>query len=364
MKSILIIEPPSPLGGVKTLIKKVCSALKMENLYVTSWAPTSLITPSFLLNYHLNDLLRYVRQINFYDVIMYFGSIVGLGHIIDNLRKVPVTVFISGHPIYEFSSALRDTALSIRTRTGALLNLSYNRLTYLTDIVDLWICHTLTVCEEIGVIEHGNYALLKQFVLPSEVNYYGRLVESAMNSTNAKNNKHVQVFSYLSYANLPGLKLDSLIRIFNHVRRLVTKDVRFIIEDPKARGVTRINDFICVVGRMPWDAFLNTLAVSDLYIETAIDEELRFTSLDAALLKVPIAKITAPAFFDRQDYTSDDIIVARSIREFVNLITEYINKIDYYKQYYSKNVYNFTINKRSWNTVKNHFMTALLSLMK
>ena len=363
MRTVLFVEPSFSLGGVRTLVKKMGSALKMENLRVISWRSTDLIAPSIVLNYHLNDALRHVKRKNFYDVIIYFGSIVGLGCIIDKLRNVPVVVFISGHPIYELNKAMHNTTIPIRTRMGSVVNLSFNKLAYLANIADIWVCHTLTVCEEIGITRHGNYVLLKQFILPSEIAYYNNLVKSGK-FIKSKDDERVQVFSYLSYADLPGLTLEMLVRIFNRVKKAATKPVRFIIEDPRRKGIAQVNDSIYVVGRMPWDTFLNTLATSDLYVETAIDEELRFTSLDAALLRVPIAKITASVFFDRQDYTEDEIIVAPSIQEFINVMTEYINSVDQLKPYYSRNIYNFVVNKRTWNAVKDHFMTALLSLIK
>jgi len=361
---VLIVEPPNPVGGVKTLIKKICSALKMENLRLISCESNNSITPSPILNHHLNDILRYLSRINFYDAILYFGSIVGLGHIFDRFRNVPVIVFISGHPIYEFINTIYKTTSPFKAKIGGLINLGYSKLTYLVNAADLWVCHTLTVCEEIGVIGHDNYVLLKQFVLPFEIAYYNGVMESMTDLIDAKSSKHVQVFSYLSYADLPGLKLEALIRIFNCVRKHVNRNIRFIIEDPKARGTIQVNDSICIIGRMPWGSFLNTLATSDLYVETTIDEELRLTSLDAALSGVPIAKITAPAFFNRQDYTEDEVITAQSVSEFINIMVEYVNKIDYYKPYYSRNVYNFVVNKRTWGVVKDHFMTTLLSLMK
>ncbi len=58
-------------------------------------------------------------------------------------------------------------------------------------------------------------------------------------------------------------------------------------------------------------------------------------TLDAMLLRVPVAKILHPRFYRRQDYTEDEI-----------LIVEYINNFDHCHEYFSRNVYEFIKRKR------------------
>jgi hypothetical protein len=362
MKSLLFITPSTALGGVKTLIKKMYIALKAEGFHIQFCTMKSFVNSLPLINDYMRDIFRFMKPCH-YDAVIYFGSIATPGSFIEKLRGVPIAVFISGHPIYELTNCIRDTTVNYRTRIGGLINLSHAKFTYFTNIADLWVCHTFTTCEEIKVNKYGNYVLLKQFVLPSEVKYFDETRSRIMEFAGSSNKPYIQVFSYLSYANLPGLKSEILIKLFNYIRKNISKPIRFIIEDPTLRGVIQINESIYIIGRMPWNQFLITLASSDLYVENTIDEELRLTSMDAALLKVPIAKIVAPVYFDRVDYTMNDVLIANSIREFKDLIIEYIHKVDYYKQLYSNNVYKFVANKRIWDSVKHSFINTLYSLI-
>jgi hypothetical protein len=227
-------------------------------------------------------------------------------------------------------------------------------------MADMWICHTLTACEEIGVADRGNYVLLKQFVLPHEVALYDRVYHWLKEERGEK--REVRIFAYLSYADLPGLKLWSLLKIFNRVRRRVKRRVTFVVEDPRIR-TTKLGDAIQITGRMPLPDFLRILGTSDLYIETSIDEELRLTALDAMLLRVPVAKILHPRFYGKQDYTEDEILIGTSVNKLVELIVEYVNNFDHYHEYFSRTVYEFMKRKRLWDVVKVDFVQTLDEMM-
>jgi hypothetical protein len=363
MRPLLFITPSTALGGVKTLIKKMYIALKAEGFHIQFCSIKIFVNSMPLINSYMRDIFRFMKS-SHYDAVIYFGSIATLGSFIEKLRGVPIVVFISGHPIYELTRSIRDTTIDYRAQIGGLINLSYAKFTYFANIADLWVCHTFTTCEEIDVNKYANYVLLKQFVLPSEVKYFDEVRSKIMEISEASNKPYVQVFSYLPYVNLPGLKSETLVKLFNHIRKKVSKPVRFIIEDPTLKGVIQVNESIYIIGRMSWNRYLTTLVSSDLYVETTIDEELRFTSMEAALLKVPITKIVAPVYSDRVDYTMNDILIANSIREFRDLIIEYINKVDYYKQLYSNNVYKFVVDKRIWDSVKYPFINAVYSLIE
>jgi len=110
---------------------------------------------------------------------------------------------------------------------------------------------------------------------------------------------------------------------------------------------------------MPKHLFLKTLASSDLYIERCIDEELGNTSIEAGLLGTPIAKITHSKYIPRQDYGEDTMILAKSVREFIDKLIEYINNMEYYREYYSKRMWNFITTKRVWDAVKHDLIRRL-----
>ena len=132
-----------------------------------------------------------------------------------------------------------------------------------------------------------------------------------------------------------------------------------MVEDPKIKRPIRLGNAVQIVGQMSLADFLRILGTSDLYIETSIDEELRLTSLDAMLLRAPVAKILHPAFYGREDYTENEILIAGSANKLVELITEYINNIEYYHEYFSRKVYELVNRKRLWDVVKGDLVRHL-----
>jgi len=358
-KLIATVEPSRPLGGVRTWIAKVVMALRLEGFSVARYVlDDSLLPGSTFFSMHISDLLRHLR-LRGHGVLLYFGSLHYLGYLLDKLKGVPVMVSVSGHPVYEFPKAVTNAG-TIHEKVGASLVWRYARLAYSLDMADMWICHTLTACEEIGVADRGNYVLLKQFVLPHEVALYDRVYHWLKEERGEK--REVRIFAYLSYADLPGLKLWSLLKIFNRVRRRVKRRVTFVVEDPRIR-TTKLGDAIQITGRMPLPDFLRILGTSDLYIETSIDEELRLTALDAMLLRVPVAKILHPRFYGKQDYTEDEILIGTSVNKLVELIVEYVNNFDHYHEYFSRTVYEFMKRKRLWDVVKVDFVQTLDEMM-
>ena len=355
-KLIATVEPLRPLGGVRTWIAKVVTALRLEGFSVVRYVLDDSLLPSGkFFSMHISDLLRHLR-LRGHGVLLYFGSLPYLGYLLDKLNGVPVMVSVSGHPEYEFSKVATNAG-TIHEKVGASLVWRYARLAYYLDMADMWICHTLTACEEIGVADRGNYVLLKQFVLPHEAAFYDRVYHWLKKERGEK--REVRIFAYLSYADLPGLKLWSLLGIFNRVRRRVKRRVTFVVEDPRIKRTTKLGDAIQITGRMPLLDLLRILGTSDLYIETSIDEELRLTTLDAMLLRVPVAKILHPRFYGRQDYTEDEILIGTSVDKLVGLIAEYINNFDNYHEHFSQAVYEFVKRKRLWDMVKVDFVKTL-----
>jgi hypothetical protein len=342
-------------GGVTTWVNKIMQALRIEGINYS----VSLINNFSLLSLYLQDLLRSIQQDN--SLVMYFGSIPSIGHLIDKLKGAYTITFISGHPICELLNVIKGGSYSLRTKIGASVLLSYLKIFLKTRTMNMWVCHTLTACEEIGV---DNFVLLKQFVLPSEIEIYSQLREKYNEECGRynKNNQVVTIFAYMSYADLPFLNIQHLRKIFNTIRkRVVSKPIRFIVEDPRIKQPVKLDSGFEVIGRMSKHKFYRTLASSDLFIEVTLDEELRLTSLDAGLLGVPISKITLSNFRDRRDFDESIIIDAPSVEQFIDNVVEYIKNIDYYKPEYSKKVREFIISKRSWEAVKHPFIDVIKS---
>lgn len=111
---------------------------------------------------------------------------------------------------------------------------------------------------------------------------------------------------------------------------------------------------------MPRREFLKLLASADLYIDNCIDEELRQVSLEAMAIGTPVAKLLHPRFWDRQDYKDEDVmILANSFSNFAEKLAEYINNYEHYYPYYSKHGREFILTKRTWDAVKEPFLTAI-----
>lgn len=356
-RKVYIVAPMITRGGVTTWINKVMQALRIENISYN----VSLINNSSLLGLHLEDLLRSIQQCN--SLVIYFGSIPSIGHLIDKMKGARIVTFVSGHPVYELLSVIKDNRYSLRTRIGASALLSHLKAFSRIHTVDMWVCHTLTACEEINV---DRFVLLKQFVLPSEIETFSKLREKYNeDSKYDKKNQTVTIFSYMSYADLPSLNIKHLRKIFNDIRkRVINKSVRFIVEDPRIKEPIKLDIGFEVIGRMSRHEFYRMLASSDLFIEITLDEELRLTSLDAGLLGIPISKITVNYFRDRRDFDESIIIDSPNIKRFIDDIVEYIKNIDYYKPEYSKKVREFIITKRSWNAVKHPFINIIKSYIK
>jgi hypothetical protein len=144
------------------------------------------------------------------------------------------------------------------------------------------------------------------------------------------------------------------------LRDLCKRKFEIIVVDPMKR--VKSTDFIRVINPMPRSKLLRLLSASDLYLEGNLDDELRNTSLEAGLLGVPVAKITCPAYMDRQDY-NEQLITATSIKELAVKIAKYVNDLEYYKPYYSHQIREFVIGKRQWNKVKGPLIKKLREIM-
>jgi len=365
-KKLLLIRPKGALGGVLTWSQKVAKALMHEGFDIKIYKCNDSVSPLIFSN--ASDLIRHIRgEPHDYNAVLYFGSLALIGSFIDKIIGKPIIVFVSGHPYYEYHKALvkKDPKLKV----GTAISLSQLKMMTLIDHVDLWVCHTRTVCDDELKLNNFNkrYAILRQFILNEEIEEYSEVLKGTQEIVTLSKNqgsKDVTISTYLSYADLPGLKREELLRIFKIINKRTQKRVKFTIIDPRLRKVELINDNIVVIGRLPRSTYLKALAISDLFVEITIDEELRLTALDAASLGVPIAKLIAPRFLGREDYSKDEVLISTNLREFISNIVEYINRIEYYKPLYSKGVYSFIIRKRKWDAVREPFISLLMVLLE
>jgi hypothetical protein len=332
------------MGGVRTTVSKLIKGLRLEGFHVS----TISLQHINLLAKLYSDMINLKKLRNF-DVIIYMGSIPWPSHVFVNDATL-IALFVHGFIRQELLNSIKQGGF--RVGLGATLLLSLWNISKLMSKIDLFICRCYTSSEVNGICE--NYVLLPEFVFLDEVKYYEKLAEEL------RENKHgsmkVRISTYTSYAESPRLlKTQRVEHIIKYVSRRTGKKIELLIVDPRRESKTvKLAENLTVryLRPMPREEFFKYVVNSDLFIELCIDEEIRNTSIEAALLGTPIAKLTHPKFMDRKDYGEDCLLQAYSFKELANKITEYVNNIEQYKLTYSKKFRNFIIKHRTWDIVK------------
>jgi hypothetical protein len=207
-----------------------------------------------------------------------------------------------------------------------------------------------------------NFIILPQFIFQEEVDNYNKLYKFLTKDSDLSYNE-VKILAYTSSA--PRLLQPyHIIRLIKGVsKKLSNRRVQLLIIDPRVEEEQKEFDnlkikFIKPIARYK---FLQLLAQADLYLESCIDEELRLTSIEAALLGTPIAKLTYPEYVKRQDY-KDEVLWASSLQKFVDTLGDYMWYLDYWKPYYAKRLRNFLITRRDWDSVKIPLVKYILDI--
>jgi glycosyltransferase involved in cell wall biosynthesis len=337
---ICIIAPPT-LGGVTTITQKLVAGLKKENIQV------DLILGKNISRY---SLLKYwtdsfkARGLDC-DATIFLGSVAPPS--IYFLQQ-PRIVFIHGFLVHEILSTFRSNT-PLRTKIGGFLNLSQFILQKFS--ADLFICHSATTCEFNNV---SRYVLLPQYILPEEI---------AEREPRQKELRQITVVAYASFVQSPRLlEPEYFLPIFKRAAVSAGRETEVVVVDPRRFSV-EVREFgplrVKFLPRQPKDKFLGLLGGADLFFEECVDEELRYSSIEAGLLGTPIAKLTHPRFWKRQDYGEDEIVLARSVKELTEKLAEYLRNIEHHREHYSKAVRNFVITKRHWDYVKQPLLNAL-----
>jgi len=364
VKSTCLIDTIGARGGVRTLITRLYKALYIEGLNpkIISLATGALGKKGlYILNYNVKDLIRALK--NYCDSVIIIGSFPRVGTILDKLKGKKVFLFISGHPIYESMSTLRNSELDNLTRVGALINISQLKLAISLNTINYYIAHTRNACREVNCPE-DRLIVLKQFLLREELNFYESVALHSRKLNRDRPRNVVLIGAYTSYASLPGLKLKELLSLYKILSRKIGHRYKpiFYIKDPQIDRPQIISENIIVIGKQQPLEHLKWLVSLDLYIETTIDAELRFTSLEALALGTPVIKLLHPRFYnDEIDYTSNQILLASSIRELIEIIVQYVDTIEHSKSFYSNNAKEYVKERRLWDHVKTELIKRLQS---
>jgi DNA-binding HxlR family transcriptional regulator len=198
---------------------------------------------------------------------------------------------------------------------------------------------------------------LPEFILSDEIKIFEEFIRK--HDEKHRNNHSysaVRLIAYTSYAESPRLlKSQHLEYLARLVSKRVNRRIELSVIDPRReRDIVRLGENLVIryIKPIPREEFYKLVINSDLFIELCVDEELRNTSIEVALLEIPVAKLTHPKYIDRQDYDEDDLIQEYSFKKLAERLVDYLNNIEHYKPYYAKKLKTFIIKHRTWDVVK------------
>lgn len=349
--NIAIVAPSYISAGVATVFHNLHKGLVNEGFHVDTIKLNGGNFPLLSTVYH--DVLK-ARHLMKYDLVLYLGSTPWPSHILARLSGIPIALFLHGYVYHELFHEMLYGA-GLRNKMGAAIIATMLKTAVSFNTIDLYICHSLTVCEANKISD--SFVLLPQWIFPEE------LKPPKTTSGYFLKNNAIRILTYGSYASSPRLlNTRHLIFLAQAVRRMVKRKFELIIVDPK--GYVSSFGPVKIIRPKPHQEFLSLLASADLYIERNIDEELRLVALEAMTLGTPVAKLTHPMYWNRQDYTEEDLIIARSFKSLAKKIAEYVNNLEHSYYYYSKHGKEFVLTKRTWDAVKKPLLGALKFVIK
>jgi hypothetical protein len=350
----IAVVMPHVGGGVKTITKKLVYGLRREGFNVTIFP---LNRNTILATFE--DVKR-MPHLNDFDTVIYMGSTPQISAIFAKENTTTI-LFVHGFLQHEIVNTLASTSTSVKDKLLGAYILTLWNINKALKTIDYYICHSITACEENKINE--NFVLLPQFIFLEEIELYHRLKQQFLIESTQKPHETI-IVTYTSTALSPRLlQSHDIIRLMNIIAKKLDKRLKLIVIDPRIEVEelkTYGNLMVHFSKTLPRYKFLELLLNADLYIEPCIDEELRLASIEAALLGVPIAKITHAKFIDRQDY-DDEVLWASTTQEFIDLIIEYLRDKERWKHYYARKLLSFLIAQRNWDKIKRSLLNILIS---
>jgi len=334
-------------GGPSSTAKRLQEGLEREGFKVKTFT----LRKKFFSRFVKGDL-KISKQLNESDALLYLNSAAGPSHF---LTKVPrIGLFLHGFVEHEASNIIRNRKDFTKKLDEVLILAYWKNLNKRMNNFDFIITRSLTTYLENGIDKKN--VVLPQFIFQDDLEASTRFLSEFESPTDVQ--ETVNIVIYTSFGDSPRLLKPWQIHMLSKMlKKKTNKPFKFTIIDPL--GKVGHGENIEMKRYLPFDEFQMLLASSDIYLDCLIDEEFRNVNIDAGLLKTPVAKITAPSFYDRQDYTEDEVIVARSIPEMSDKLAQCINDIDECHSRYDKAVKRFITRKRQWDHVKNPLLDAL-----
>jgi hypothetical protein len=218
--NIALIAPSGISGGVATIFKNLYKSLLIEGINVNI-IRVGRKKSSFLSSI-CDDIVK-CRHLLEQNLALYVGSIPYPSHIFARLVGVPVALFLHGYVYDELFQRMLHGAGIKNKISAATQVIMFNSAKFL-NTVNLYICHSLTVCET-NKIPPERCVLLPQWIFPRGFN---------IPKTSSDKKDVVRIVTYTSYEAPPRLlNTTHLIALAQAVKRMVKRKFELIIVDPK-----------------------------------------------------------------------------------------------------------------------------------
>jgi glycosyltransferase involved in cell wall biosynthesis len=359
----VLVVSSSSRGGPSTTARKLVEGLAKEGLNVR----TLTLSPSLPFterNKVLKRMPPFVRlmfreldvvkeDLNLYQHIILMDLYPFLVPLLRLISSSNIILYVQGYLYHQFVNFLKYS--SINTKIGSTLNMITFDISKRLNHIDHYLCTCISTCK------YSNIPIEKSTLLPlwlseRELTELKKYAKKSLERGPPGN--RLLVLSYTSNVVSPKLLSGRyLLHILLIVSRRVRRDFKAIVIDPLSAPTTLKN--IRVVNFLDRRRFLEFLSHSSLLVDPLIDEELRNTTLEAMALGVPVAKLLSPYYADYADYSNKDLLLAHTVRELVDLITEYLNNVESYYDYYHRIEKKFVIEKRVWHSVKEPLLKYL-----
>ncbi|MEM2094469.1 MAG: hypothetical protein QXI32_04145 [Candidatus Bathyarchaeia archaeon] len=205
----------------------------------------------------------------------------------------------------------------------------------------------------------SNLIVLPQFIFEEDVGTYKefRRLCTAQKICSDPLKKEFILTTYTSANPVPRLMpSEFIVRIVEKLNKVSYARVKLLVYGNVFRKIN--SDCVVYKGVVPRAEFLAGVASSDLYIERNLDEELGFSTLEAGLLGVPIAKVTLPSRTGYFDVPEDAIINVSSIRGLFREISRFIVSCEKCRSEYASNFLDYLLQNRMWSNVKYELLNS------
>lgn len=327
-------------AGVKTATSRLLAGLALEGVRVTEILPGNHLLQGFVKDIHLT------RNLSKYDVLLYSGVIPWTSHLpAGGCRR---GLFVHGFVQDELVLSIQHEKLT-RSLPSIIQLGRWGVFRHLNGI-DFVLAHSISAYESARFL-NSKPVLLPQFLLDNDFQAHSR-------AGHMKLNRHdpVRILTYTSLAESPRLlSREQIEYLTTKLRERIGRNLEFIVIGAPGTNFGNAK----FLNLLKQDDFFKLLSSCDLYLELCTDEELRYGSLEAGILGVPVAKVSRPECVGRQDYTSEEVLVGRSIGELIDKVTTYLDDVENQRTIRGKEYWEFLSHKRRWDVVKGPLIEAI-----